>query len=179
MFRWFVRRKLAAEEKKLGGSLDYLRHIVGVSRSAFLRFAGIMPFANSRRDLPKDVWYTAQLIAVQHEDCGPCLQITVNLARKDGVDPGLIQAVLNGDRDQLPSDLSDVCEFAHLMVTNSDTADTLREAMRTRYGDRGVIELAYAIAAGRIPPTVKRVLGYAKSCRDVTITTEPDQANQS
>ncbi|QDS97306.1 hypothetical protein [Adhaeretor mobilis] len=52
MFRWFLRRKLAAEEKKLDASMDYLRHILDVSPGAFFRFASIMPFANSLNKLP-------------------------------------------------------------------------------------------------------------------------------
>lgn len=47
--------------------------------------------------------------------------------------------------------------------------DTLREKLRARYGNRALIELSFAIASARIPPTVKRVLGYAKSCRMVEI----------
>lgn len=48
--------------------------------------------------------------------------------------------------------------------------DALRETLRARYGERGLIEMSYAIAAGRIPPTVKRVLGFAKSCKGVSVT---------
>ena len=172
MLRWIFRRKLDAEEKKLGESMDYLRHIVAVSPSAFMRFASIMPFANSRRVLPKNIWYAAQLITLQHEDCGPCLQITVNLAQRDGVDGTVIRAILDRDRDGLTPEFADVCDFAQAIANKDVDADALRETLRKRYGDRGLIELSYAIAAGRIPPTVKRVLGYARSCQDVTINTD-------
>ena len=85
MLRLFLRRKLDAEEKKLGESMDYLRHIVDISPTSFLRFACVMPFANSRKTLPKEVWCVAQVVTLQHEDCGPCLQITLNPARQEGV----------------------------------------------------------------------------------------------
>ena len=166
MIRWFFRRKLDAEEKKLGESMDYLRHILEVSPLAFLRFASIMPFANSRRVLPKNAWYTAQLV-------GPCLQITVNLAQADGIDDDLVRAVLGGDRDELAPEIADVFDFAQSIANKDIDVDALRDTLRTRYGDRGLIELSYAIAAARIPPTVKHVLGYAKSCKDVTIKTPP------
>ena len=55
MLRWLIRRKLDAEEKKLGQSIDYLRHVVDVSPTAFLRFCSILPLANSRKVRPKDV----------------------------------------------------------------------------------------------------------------------------
>ncbi|HEY2892684.1 MAG TPA: hypothetical protein VGJ16_00675, partial [Pirellulales bacterium] len=101
MLRWFLRRRLDAEEKKLGESVDYLRHVIDVSPAAFLRFASILPFANCRKSLPKEAWFTAQIVAVQHADCGTCVQITVNLARQSGVSPALLQAIVNGNTDEL------------------------------------------------------------------------------
>ncbi len=169
MLRWLIRRKLNAEENKLGESIDYLRHIVNVSPVAFFRFASIMPFANSRKVLSADAWYVAQLIALQQEDCGSCLQITVNLAQQNNVDDSLIHAVLNGDENKLNAEMRDVYRFAESVVTATTDDEQLRETMRQRYGERGLIEMAYAIASGRIPPTVKRTLGYAKSCSQVNV----------
>lgn len=168
MLRWFLHRKLNSEEKKLGESVDYLRHVVDVSPGAFLRFTSILPFANSRKVLPADAWYVAQIAAVGHEDCGTCLQITVNLARQAGVDPELLRAALAGDLDAMSREMADVLRFAQTVVEAGDDED-LRDTLRNRYGERGLIELAYAIAAGRIPPTVKRALGYAKSCSVVPV----------
>ncbi len=169
MFRWFIRRKLNAEEKKLGASMDYLREIVDTSPAAFLRFASIMPFANSRKVLCKEAWYVAQLVSLHHEDCGPCLQIAVNLAQNDNVDRSLISAVLDNDQEQLSDEMKDVYEFTQSIVQLDSDPDSLRETLRARYGDRGLIELSYAIASSRVPPTVKRVLGYATSCAKVSI----------
>jgi hypothetical protein len=169
MLRWLINRKLNAEEKKLGESVDYIRHIVDVSPGAFLRFASILPFANSRKVLPKDAWFVAQIVALQHEDCGTCLQIGVNLARQSRVDPALIRAVLAGDCDAVPPEMADVIRFTQSVVTASGDDDSLRETLRRRYGERGLIELSYAIASSRIPPTVKRALGYAKSCSLVPV----------
>src|SRR5271170_7342900 len=108
MLRWLINRKLNAEEKNLGESIDYIRHIVDVSPAAFLRFCSILPFANSRKTLPKDAWFVAQIVALQHEDCGTCLQIGVNLARKSGVEPTLIRATLDGDCDAMAPEMADV-----------------------------------------------------------------------
>jgi alkylhydroperoxidase family enzyme len=163
MLRWLIHRRLKAEEKKLGESVDYLHHVADVSPAAFLRFASIMPFANSRKVLPKDAWFVAQIVALQHEDCGPCLQITLNLARQAGVDGALLRAVLEDNCHELPAEMVDVVRFTR-SVTAEAGDDVLRETLRKRYGERGLIELSYAIASSRIPPTVKRCLGYAKSC---------------
>lgn len=117
MLRWLLRRKLAQEEQRLGESLDYLRHILDVSVTAFLRFAAFMPLANSRKTLPKEAWFTAQLVALQKEDCGTCLQIGVNLARESGVSPQLLQSVLDGRLEDLPAELVDVFHFTQRIVT--------------------------------------------------------------
>jgi hypothetical protein len=169
MLRWLIRRKLDAEEKKLGESVDYLRHVVDVSPAAFLRFCSILPFANCRKVLPKDAWFVAQLVALKHEDCGPCLQITVNLARKAGVNAALLRYVLDGDCHEMAQEMVDVLRFTQSVITAAGDEDQLRETLRQRYGDRGLIELSYAIASSRIPPTVKRCLGYARSCSVVSV----------
>ncbi len=168
MLRWFFRRKLNAEEKRLGASMDYLRHVVDVSPTAFLRFAAIMPFADSRKTLPADAWFVAQLVALQQEDCGPCVQIGVNLAKDSGVASNVVQAVLDSDREKLSADLVTVFDFTKSVLATEDD-DSLRQSLRERYGERGLVELAYAIAGSRIPPTVKRVLGYATSCSTVRV----------
>jgi hypothetical protein len=170
MLRWFIRRKLDTEEKRLGASMDYLRHIVDVSPVAFLRFASIMPFSNSRSVLPKDAWFVAQLLTLQHEDCGACLQISVNLAQNDGVEASLIRAVLAHNKSALSEEMVDVYDFTRFVIDATADDGVLRETLRKRYGERGLIELAYAIASSQIPPTVKRAMGYATSCSKVDVT---------
>ena len=169
MLRWLIHRKLDAEEKKLGESVDYLRHVVDISPAAFLRFCSILPFANSRKVLPKEAWFVAQIVALQEEDCGTCLQITVNLARQSGVDAALLRAALDGDCHDMSREMVDVFRFTRSVINATGDEDALRETLRKRYGDRGLIELSYAIASSRIPPTVKRCLGYAKSCSVVSV----------
>ena len=170
MIRWLLHRKLDSEEKKLGESVDYLRHVLDVSPGAFFRFASVMPFSESRKKLPAAAWFVAQIAAAQREDCGPCLQITVNLAQRAGVDPALLEAALSGDTAALPDELAEVLEFSRAVASAEDDNGELREKLRERYGERGFIELSYAIASARIPPTVKRALGYARSCRHVKVT---------
>jgi hypothetical protein len=76
---------------------------------------------------------------------------------------------VNGNTEELPPELVDVFRFASSVVTAAGDEDELREVLRKRYGERGLIELAYAIASSQIPPLVKRSLGYAKSCSLVPV----------
>ncbi len=169
MLRWLINRILDGEEKKIGESVDYIRHVVDVSPGAFFRFSSIMPFANSRKVLPVDVWFVAQIVAIQAADCGTCVQIGVNLARQANVDGDLLRAALVGNCDAMPPEMADVYRFSKAVIESSGEEDALRDTLRARYGERGLIELSYVLASGGIPPVVKRTLGYAQSCSAVTV----------
>lgn len=171
MLRWLIGKRLDAEEERLGESVDYLRYINDRSPSAVLRFAALGPFANSRKTLPADAWYAAQLVALQHHDCGTCLQIGVNLARDDGVASRLIEDVLRGDWSALAPPLATVCQFTSDAVVDKVADEAARQTIVDEYGENGLIELSFAIAAAAIPPTVKRVLGFSTSCALVGIRT--------
>lgn len=75
MLRSLIYRKLASEEKKLGASMDYVRHIVRTSLRAFFRFVMILPVSEYRRTLPVGGRAVAKLVATRDEDCGSCVQI--------------------------------------------------------------------------------------------------------
>lgn len=169
MIRRLILKRLDVEERKLGQSLDYIRHMVRVSLRAFFKFVKFIPLASYRRVLPVDAFFVAQLVAVRHEDCGPCLQIEVNRAKNEGVAPDIIRTVLAGDADSLPEELADVYRFTEAVVQATGDDESLRGRIRQHYGEEGLVELAFAIASCRVFPTTKRALGYAKSCRLVEI----------
>lgn len=45
----------------------------------------------------------------------------------------------------------------------------MREEIRAKWGEKGLIELAFAIAAARFYPTLKRGMGYAHTCERVVV----------
>jgi alkylhydroperoxidase family enzyme len=111
----------------------------------------------------------ARLVATRDEDCGTCVQIEVNLAKKDGVSLAVIQAVLDSRPDDLPEELSDVYHFAEEVVTATGGEAPYRERIRRRYGEEALVELAMTMAACRVFPITKRALGYAQSCSAVSV----------
>ena len=56
-----------------------------------------------------------------------------------------------------------------LLVQRSDDQDLRREAVRARWGDKGVIDLAMALQMGRLFPMMKLALGYARECRRLSV----------
>ena len=108
-------------------------------------------------------------MATRHEDCGTCVQIAVNQARKAGLPAELLRAVLDGKLDALPEELRDAYRFAEAVLAANGEEDAWRERIRLRYGDEGLIEMALAIASCRVFPITKRALGYAVSCSKVAV----------
>ena len=170
MLRALIAKKLDAEERRLGVPLDYLRHILRVSLGSFFTFAKIMPISQHRKVLPPEPYYVARMVATRDEDCGTCLQIEVNLAVRDGVAGEILRAVLDRAPESLAAELADVYRFAEAVVEVSGQEDGLRPRIVERWGERGLVELALAIAAARFFPITKRTLGYAKSCRLVEVS---------
>ncbi len=168
---WFLEWAIARQQRKLGESLNYLREIASMSLSAFFKFAMFVPMAEHRRVAGPDAYAVARLVAVRHEDCGPCLQTTVNLSLQDGADLGVVRAVLARDVEALPPDLACVYAFAHAVVTGSEEAGPLALRVERALGGRAaLVDLALGIAGARVFPTVRRALGHAISCSRVLVT---------
>jgi alkylhydroperoxidase family enzyme len=169
MLRRLILARIAAAEKVLGVPLEYCRFIVRVSLRASFKFAKFLAVDEYRRVLPSGPLYVARIVAVRDEDCGTCVQIAVNQARKAGVPGEQLRAVLDCKLDKLPDELRDAYRFAEAVVTRNGEEEGLRERIRLNYGDEGLIEMALAIASCRVFPITKRALGYAVSCSAVPI----------
>ena len=139
------------------------------SLRAFFKFGKFLAVDEYRRVLPAGPCYVARIVAIRHEDCGTCVQIAVNQAKKAGVPATVVQAVLDGQPDRLPDELAEAYRFAEAVVTQSGEEDALRERIRSRHGDEGLVEMALAIASCRVFPITKRALGYAVSCSAVAV----------
>jgi alkylhydroperoxidase family enzyme len=169
MIRWLINWKLDGVERQLGQPVDYLRHMVKVSLRAFFKFVRIIPLAEYRRVLPVDACHVARLIASREADCGTCLQIAINMARKSGVGADVLRAVVERRVEDLPAELADVYRFAEAVVANRADLDALRTPVRQAYGDEGLIEIALAIASSQVFPITKRAMGFATCCANVRL----------
>ena len=169
MLGFLVRRKLRSTEKKLGEPLDYLRHMYDTAPGAFWEFVKVAKAAGYRNKLPAAPLHVAKLVAARYQDCGPCVQTVVNLAKDDGVDAGILKATLTGRPEDLPESLGDVYRFAEAVATNSGEEEKYRERLEHVFGAEGMVELALAITIAQTFPILKRGLGFAKSCSLVKV----------
>jgi alkylhydroperoxidase family enzyme len=164
MLRAFILHRLDGVERELGESVEYLRHMLRTSLPAMLAFAKVMGMATHRRKLPLQPWHVAHIVASRSEDCGACVQIALNQAAKDGLPRDVLQAVIDRRPADLPADLALAYRFTDAITARDGAADALREDIRARFGEVGLVEFALAIASARVFPVTKRVLGYALTC---------------
>ncbi|MEQ9410909.1 MAG: hypothetical protein RIK87_24565 [Fuerstiella sp.] len=169
MVTWIINRQLNSLERRLGESVDYLRHIARTSTAAFLKFMGLLPLAAHRGVTPRNLLFTARFVATKYEDCETCLQIVVNQAIEDKVNSEIVAAMVDGDDDSLDSETRLAAEFARAVLDDSPEQERLRAEFRTAFGERALVDISLAIAAARVFPTLKRSLGYAVSCREVAV----------
>lgn len=169
MIARFAERRIAAIEKQIGEPVEYMRDIFRASRPAFWKFALFMPLSRHRRAASVEACAVAALVGSRSEDCGTCVQITVNIARSEGVDRDLIQAVLDRQPERLGGDLAEVYGFAESVVTAAPDAAERSGRLKEILGDEAVVDLSFVIATSRLFPTVRRGLGHAISCAQVNI----------
>lgn len=172
MLKWLIRRRLDAFQRTYGYNVDYARDILAADTTALVRFARLDGLTRYRRDVPLDVYYAVKLTGTLHEDCGPCTQLTVTMALRDGVSPRTMARVLEGSDAQLDDDVRLGVRFARATLAHDPAADELRDAIVTRWGPRALVSLAFGLAAARLYPTIKYALGHGRACQRVVVAGE-------
>lgn len=129
-------------EKSFGYDAGYMHEIVESSVSAAWKFSLVQLGSNHRQDINADAWHAAHLAGALSEDCGPCTQLCVDMASRDGMDPQKIAALIRGDIESAGA------------------------------GERGLISLGYAVTFARIYPALKRALGHGQACSEIVVRDE-------
>lgn len=164
MLKAFLHQRLRRFEAEFDYDMGYVHELLEISRDAFLRFYRFMGMARYREDVPAAAWHAARLTATLAEDCGPCAQLVVTMAEREGVPPELLRAVVAGDAAAMDDSTALGWRFATAVLAHDPEADALRDRIRQRWGERAVASLALAIASARVFPTLKYALGHGKAC---------------
>jgi hypothetical protein len=173
MIKWLIGRKLAAFEREFDYDMSYARDVLAADLGAFMTFARATKLSGYRKDVPADVCFAVKLVGTMVEDCGPCTQLMVTMALKEGVDRRTIAAVLRGDLDSLSPEVRLGVEFARASLAHDPAADALREEIVRRFGPRGLVSIAFGLVGARIYPTLKYALGHGRACQRVVVAGEP------
>jgi len=169
MLKWFLRRQVAAFERTWNYDASYIREIIDVDPRAMMAFGKVQGLSRYRKDVPLAAYCAAGLIAVMAEDCGPCTQLGIDMAQRQGVDPAILRAIVARDYVAMPEDVALAARFTEATLHHAPEADDLREEILLRWGKRGLISLAFAMLSARTYPTLKYALGHGRACTRVVI----------
>jgi hypothetical protein len=170
MYRTITDFLIRSMEDELEASLNYLRIIAEESGSAFFKFLLFAPMSDHRETVPPEAAAVARIVSTRAEDCGTCVQIGVNTARKNGVARSVVEAALTDEPDELSEPLADVYQFTRAVVRRKESeADRYRARVQQAYGRDGLVDLALASATAQVFPLLKRTLGESEACRLVEL----------
>lgn len=172
MLKWLIRNRIAAFERETGYDASYARELLATDSRAFWRFAKINGISEYRKDVPKDLYYATKITGTLIEDCGPCTQLIVTMALKDGVEPRVITSILEGDAAKMTDEVRLGVRFARLVVAHSPDADDVRDEIVKRWGKRALVSVAFALTSSRFYPTLKYAMGYGKACQRIVVAGE-------
>jgi len=160
-------------ERQWGYDASYMREILGASPATFLKFA-VLTTLVPRRDAPAEALAAAGLVGTLSEDCGPCTQISIDMAVRAGVRPDVLRSILAGDEAGMGETAALAFRFCCASLDRDlEAADPLREEIVRRWGRKGLVAVALALTTARMYPTVKYALGYGKTCSRVNVAGEP------
>jgi len=170
MIRWFLNRQMNAYQREFNYDMRYARDILDAGLGAFWAFSRILSISSYRKDAPLEAWYAAKIAATIAADCGPCTQLVVDMAARDGVSTANLRAILANDEQAMTPDASLGLHFAQAVIARDlPKADALRTEVMQRWGRRGLVSLALTMAASRVFPDVKYALGHGYACTLVRV----------
>lgn len=169
MRKWFAKAMIDRFGRKYDYDVSYMRAMLDASPEAFFKFIAVTKLSLHAEAAPKDAVFAAKLVGTLIEDCGPCTQLVADMAREAGVADDVIAAILSRDESAMSADAAIGYLFADAVARRSDDEDAARERVRTAWGEKGVIDLTFALQISRLYPMTKAGLGYAKTCSRVMI----------
>lgn len=137
-----------------------------IDAGAGLAYVQLQGLSTWRRNLPDSAYFAAKILATRAEDCGPCTQLAVDMALAAGVPADGVAALLRGQPDDPAMALASAYTLA---VLHHQPAEDLRAQIIARWGPPGLVSIAFAIASGRLYPTLKYALGHGQSCQRVAL----------
>lgn len=141
----------------------YMRELLEYSPDGFEKFNNFLPLSAHREKLNTEDYWVAKLAAMQVADCGECLQLNIRMALEAGVSRALVRAAVEGG-DELPENLKEVYLYAKSVAGHNPVDPGLMVRIEARYDKGSLLEFGICIAAAMVFPTIKRAVGYAKTC---------------
>jgi hypothetical protein len=178
MRKWLFRKQIDAFDRNYGYDSSYVREIISADLDAAIRFSKVMGLTKYRKGVPADACYAAGLVGTLAEDCGPCTQLGVTMAEREGVAPEVIRAILTGNTQAMSEEVLLAYRFGHAVLAHDPEANPLRERIVAKWGEKGLISLGFALTMARFFPTLKYAMGHGQACSRVKVGGTPVAVNR-
>lgn len=169
MLRWILRRMIAKFERTYAYDASYAQHLIDAAPLALLWLFLAPRIVRRPRALPLDAWVAAGLAGAMEADCGPCTQLGVQMAQQMGVADDVLRAVLANDEAAMSDDVRLATRYTRASLRHEIEAETLREEIIRRWGQKVLARLAYLITVSGLFPTIKYSLGHGQACTRVRV----------
>jgi len=97
MIKWFLRRWITTFERTWNYDAAYMHEVLDADPKALLAFSKVAGVSRYRKDVPRAAYFAAAITGTMAEDCGPCTQLTIDMAARAGVAPSVLRAVVARD----------------------------------------------------------------------------------
>ena len=173
MLKTLMTRFLDRFERTWNYDAGYLRFVTRVSPASAVKFL-LGAGAGDRAAVPAEALAAVGIAGTLAEDCGPCVQVGVDIATANGVDPSILRAIVAGDEAAMGETAALGYRFARASLARDMAAcDPLRDEIVRRWGDKALVAISLSLVASRMYPTLKYALGYGKTCSRVVVAGEP------
>ena len=169
MLKRMIERQLNAFEKEWNYSLDYAREILDLGVMVLKRFQDAQAIGSYRAGISEHAHMGVKLLGVMAGDCGPCVQLMVDMGERAGVPQEALAAIVRGELEALSEDMRLPAEFTRSLLARDAQLPELRERMRERYGPEGLVTVAYAVINASMYPTLKYALGHGHACAKIEL----------
>ena len=158
---------------------DYMHEIAQTDLEAIVRFSLLEDLGDYRKQISTEAWYAAKLVGCISEDCGPCTQLVVTMAEKEGLDKTLLTNLIEGKRELLDSESRLFFDYALAVTTHDVQAETLRLKILNDFGPSAIISAGLAIITAKAYPLLKYATGHGQACVKIRIDGEEKPVNKS
>ena len=118
--------KIAASRAALRGfgqhydyDVSYMEELLDASPGAFAAFEAAMPMGQYRKEVPLHLLFIAKIAAMRQQDCGPCTELGMKIAREAQVPEAVIRGALHGGKG-LNDEQLDVYHYARGVAANEE-----------------------------------------------------------
>lgn len=174
MITAWLKRRFDRMGRTFDYDVGYMHELIDADPVAGRKFALAMPFFSQPPKVAKNAFWAAKLVACKHADCGPCLRLVIEMARRSGIEQQVIRDTLLATPSDSDAALGQA--YANAVLNNAPELAGLIDEIERRWGRKGLANMSTSVMSGLFYPTFKRGFGHGIACEPVLKELELERA---